>query len=147
MVSDCMGIKMNIIQFRLYSFFSPDDFKRNPNIFVGPQGVVGSTVLMDDWPWPLLRLYTTERDFGECPVGHCEHPLWALAVALVVSRYSWGENQVLTGSSWAERPLGVCRPLWMWPHYREWWVGQRIPTIPAVAQTVQVMVVPLSWLT
>lgn len=48
MVYDCMGIKMNIIQFRLYSFFFPDDFKRNPNIFVGRKGVVGSTVLMDD---------------------------------------------------------------------------------------------------
>lgn len=40
---------MNIIQFRLYSFFSPDEFKRNPNIFVGHKGVVGSTVLTDDY--------------------------------------------------------------------------------------------------
>lgn len=48
MFYDCMGINTNIIQFRLYSFFSPGYFKRIQDIFVGSKGIVGSTVLMDD---------------------------------------------------------------------------------------------------
>lgn len=48
MFYDCVGIKTNIIQFRLYSFFSPGDFKRIQDMFVGSNGIVGSTVLVDN---------------------------------------------------------------------------------------------------
>ena len=45
MCYDCLGIKTNIIQFGLYSFFSPAYFKRNQNIFVGLKGFVGGPVM------------------------------------------------------------------------------------------------------